>query len=129
MTHGNLWNVNGRIGDKWNNIKDIKNAILIMSHMLKLLMVYQNQFELQNDRKDCSLSPVLFNIHLEEIWILTMLIVKLYEGGLKSSLHGLHKTWDKWLLGRESDRSWCHCHSSIKKAFLVTSLSSMGIDA
>ena len=43
-----------------------------------------------------------------------------YEGDLKSSQPSLRETWDKWPLGRELDRSWCHFHtmSMIKLSWL-----------
>ena len=31
-----------------------------------------------------------------------------YEDGLKSVRPSLHESWDKQLLGRDPDRSWCH---------------------
>ena len=37
--------------------------------------------------------------------------IPIYEGGLKSSRPSLGETRDKWLLGGESDRSLCHCHT------------------
>ena len=36
----------------------------------------------------------------------------IYKGGLKSSRPSLHETRDKWPLGRESDRSWFHRHTT-----------------
>jgi hypothetical protein len=49
-------------------------------------------------------------------------------GWSESSRPSLHETQDKWPLDRESDRSWCHRHTtSMIKLFLVEAHDSMGI--
>ena len=37
--------------------------------------------------------------------------MQLYEGKVKTSQPSLCETRDKWLLGQETDRSWCHRHT------------------
>ena len=50
-----------------------------------------------------------------------------YEGRVKSFWPSLHETRDKRPLDRDPDRSWCHHHTSMIKAFLVAAHGSMGI--
>ena len=51
-----------------------------------------------------------------------------YEGGLKTYRPSLPETRDKRPLGKESDRSWCHRHTtSMIKLFLVAAHASVGI--
>jgi len=40
-------------------------------------------------------------------------ITFIYEGKVKISQPILHETQDKWPLGRELDRGWCHCHTTV----------------
>jgi hypothetical protein len=42
----------------------------------------------------------------------------MYEGKVKSSQPSLHETRDKWPLGRDPDRSWCHFHTNVKLSWL-----------
>ena len=53
-----------------------------------------------------------------------------YEGGQNSFKHSLREIWDKKPLDRESNKSWCHRHTtSMIKLFLVAAHDSMGIGA
>ena len=37
-----------------------------------------------------------------------------YVGGVRSFQPSLWETLDKWSLGKDSDRSWYHCHTPVK---------------
>ena len=48
---------------------------------------------------------------IKEFYIVQFYI---YEGKVKISRPSLRETRDKRLLGRDLNRSWCHCHTSLK---------------
>ena len=53
--------------------------------------------------------PALLSLH---VCILEFIRAN-YEGKVKSSQSSLCETQDKWLLGRDPDKGWCHRHTSI----------------
>ena len=62
--------------------------------------------------------PFLFSCFHNIYALETSFSMWFYEGGLKSSRPSLPETRDKRPLGRESDRSWCHRHTtSMMKLF------------
>ena len=65
----------------------------------------------------CQIIRIIEQVVYNLTGLLTSGSLFIYKGGLKSSRPSLPETQDKRPLGRELDRSWCHCHTSMIKLF------------
>jgi hypothetical protein len=60
------------------------------------------------EKNDLCFHSVLIEVVLNSL----LLAFVLYEGNVKSPRLSLPETRDKQLLGRDSDKSWCHRHTT-----------------
>ena len=67
--------------------------------------------------------PQCSNPFLQKLMLtLCTVYVSMYEGGLKGFRPSLHETRDKRPLDRESNRSWCHRHTTTMIKFFWSQL-------